>query len=171
MSAQDPPLAEALLLTLSAILIKASRQQAESSDRQVVRSLAKGQATRWFLYKAQELCRLLAAFSERVPGPPRPVVVQGDARGDLDRLAPAGTVNLVVTSPPYLGVYDYAAHHARRHAFLDLDLSPLLQAELAARRHSRGPGPCRICWPGTRRTRMPGWAGSPAPCGRAGRPT
>ena len=41
----------------------------------------------------------------------------------------------MITSPPYLGIYDYAAHHARRYAWLGIDPGPIERGEMAARRH------------------------------------
>jgi DNA modification methylase len=139
----DPPLGEALLLVLSAILIKLSRQRAESRPESVERSLGKGLPTRLFQRKAEELSRLHAALWQRLPSPrpPRPLVAQGDARSCLAPGAEGalplwpGSVDRVVTSPPYLGTYDYASHHARRYAWLDIDPKPIERGEMAARRH------------------------------------
>ena len=48
--------------------------------------------------------------------------------------------DLILTSPPYGGTYDYAAHHARRIAWLGLDDSKLRRLEMGARRESRREG-------------------------------
>jgi DNA modification methylase len=58
----------------------------------------------------------------------------GDAR-KLSHVA-AASVDLVITSPPYLGTYDYAAHHARRFGWAGLDPRPLEQGEIGARRRA-----------------------------------
>jgi hypothetical protein len=47
----------------------------------------------------------------------------------------SGSLDRVITSPPYLGTYDYANHHARRYAWLGIDPGPIERAEMAARRH------------------------------------
>lgn len=136
--AEDPPLGEALLLIFSSMIIKFSRQRAESSERQVARALGRGQPSRFLLDRARELDRLLAAFAERVPaGTGRPLVWQRDARLGLPPEVPSGLlVDLVLTSPPYLGVYDYAAHQARRCAWLGVAQEE--GAEIGARRHVAG---------------------------------
>lgn len=139
----DPPLGEALLLVLSSILVKLSRQRAESRAETVERSLGKGLPTRLFLRKTEELVRLHDALWQRlpVPPPPRPIVAQGDARRCLLPGTPGSlplwqnSVDCVVTSPPYLGTYDYAAHHARRYAWLGIDPHPIEHGEMGARRH------------------------------------
>ncbi|MFW5920661.1 MAG: hypothetical protein ACOCUS_02385, partial [Polyangiales bacterium] len=46
--------------------------------------------------------------------------------------------DLVITSPPYGGTYDYVAHHARRFPWLGLDPQPLERGEIGARRQLRG---------------------------------
>ncbi|MCA9698295.1 MAG: hypothetical protein KC431_12275, partial [Myxococcales bacterium] len=42
--------------------------------------------------------------------------------------------DLVLTSPPYGGTYDYLAHHARRHAWLGINPKQLREGEIGARR-------------------------------------
>ncbi|MCS6913950.1 MAG: DNA methyltransferase [Myxococcales bacterium] len=131
---QDAPLGEALLLIFSSLVIKASRQEAQTSLRTVRRAIPRGQVSRWFLRRAEELDRLLSAFSERVPrGTPRPQVQLGDSRAVMPDV-PKGSVDVLLTSPPYLGVYDYVAHHIRRCAWLDIDAGPLWRNEIGARR-------------------------------------
>jgi DNA modification methylase len=44
------------------------------------------------------------------------------------------SVDLVVTSPPYAGVFDYVEHHRLRLRWLDLDADDFNQRELGARR-------------------------------------
>lgn len=137
----DAPLGEALLLVLSSLVIKLSIQRAESRPQEVTaaRNLGKGLPTRLFLRKAQEVCRLHAALWNHLPSPPPPAprLVVADARagaGAALSLA-AASLDRVITSPPYLGTYDYAAHHARRYAWLGIDPAPIERGEMAARRH------------------------------------
>jgi hypothetical protein len=62
-----------------------------------------------------------------------PRVEEGDAHWLRDHVARGG-VDLVLTSPPYGGTYDYAAHHARRFAWLGMDSQHLQAKEIGARR-------------------------------------
>ena len=48
-----------------------------------------------------------------------------------------GSVDRIVTSPPYLGTYDYVDHHVRRYPWLGIDPTPIERGEMAARRHGR----------------------------------
>lgn len=136
----EPGVREALLLAFSALVLKFSRQRSETRAEPVRRALGKLAATRFFLRKAEEMLRLHAAFAARVPpATPPPELTQGDAR---EVRFPGDSADVVVTSPPYLGVYDYAAHHARRCAWLDIDLRALQDGEIAARRNiSAAPAP------------------------------
>jgi len=138
----DPPIGEALLLIFSSLVIKASGQKAETNPDAVERRLGRGQVTRWFHAKAQEVVRLHAALWNRVselsPLPPPPLCLEGDTRtllGSPRRPLWDGSVDAVITSPPYLGTYDYAGNHERRFAWLDIDPRPMQRGEMAARRH------------------------------------
>jgi hypothetical protein len=112
-----------------------SRRTGDTSQDTAPRRLSAGYTTKLFQRKAEELARLLAEFAAllpRAPGPP-PNVRWGDARkiDGVDR----SSVDLVVTSPPYPGNYDYLEQHALRLRWLGLDAEPFAAIELGARRH------------------------------------
>ena len=126
-------LRRALLLCFSAILVKVSRQPSETAAGTLERAIGKGLPTRLFQRKADELAAGIRALHARVPpGTPNPTLHKADAR-KLRHLAD-GSVDLVITSPPYLGTYDYAAHHLRRLGWLGLDAGPIARGEIGARR-------------------------------------
>jgi len=126
-------LRRALLLCFSAILIKVSRQASETAPNTVERTIGKGLPSRLFQRKADELAAgLRALFAKIPPGTPSPLVHKADAR-KLRHLDDR-SVDLIITSPPYLGTYDYAEHHARRLGWLGLDDKGITQHELGARR-------------------------------------
>ncbi len=60
-------------------------------------------------------------------------IVQGDARG-IASVMPAETFQLVVTSPPYPGMMDYATSQRLSYYWLELDPEVALSEELGARR-------------------------------------
>lgn len=122
----------ALLLVLSSLLTKLSRKEGDSSERRGPRRLAAGYAMRFFAQKCRLLLDQLADFERLVP--PR-TSASGLWVGDARSLPVANAcARLVVTSPPYPGVYDYHAHHATRLRWLGLDAATFKRRELGARR-------------------------------------
>ncbi len=132
---------DALEMVFSSILVKVSRQRADTSEETTEKRIRKGLSTEFFLRKARELVERLGELAAvaRAPAPP---VVEGDAR-ELPFLAGRRRCDLVLTSPPYGGTYDYATHHARRIAWLGLDDRALRRLELGARRSLTGPDALR----------------------------
>jgi hypothetical protein len=132
----DAELRRALLLVLSAIVVKVSRQPSDTAAGTVERTIGKGLPTRIFARKAEELARNLGDFAKAVP----PGTPPADVRIADARLLPLenGAVDRVLTSPPYLGTYDYAEQHARRFGWLGLDRGTVDQFEIGARRRSTG---------------------------------
>jgi SAM-dependent methyltransferase len=124
-----------LEVVFSSIVVKFSRQRAETSERAVQKRIGKKVVTSFFARKLGELLRRweeLAAHSP--PDGPTPRLFEGDARR-LGEVVGRWRFDLVLGSPPYGGTYDYVEHHARRYPWLGLSLGALRQAELGARRN------------------------------------
>ena len=65
----------------------------------------------------------------------------GDARELPDLLGPRFEADLILTSPPYGGTYDYAQQHALRNAWFGLGSEEFERGEIGSRRSlSRGAG-------------------------------
>jgi 16S rRNA G966 N2-methylase RsmD len=141
-----PALREDLELVLSSLLTKVSRRAADTSEHAAPRRIAAGYPSRLLVKKTEELCRLLAEIEPQLRSAPPPRVVEGDAR--RLREASVRDVDLVVTSPPYPGVYDYLAHHAARLRWLRLSHLSFDAAEIGARRRLEplGPAEGRRAW-------------------------
>ena len=119
-------------LVLSALLTKVSRRPGDTAERLEPRRFRSGHVIRSFVRKAEELARRLAEYQALLPpNAPRATARVGDAR-DL-RLRP-GSVDLIVTSPPYPGVYDYVRHHEARLRWLGLDTATFGRREIGSRR-------------------------------------
>jgi hypothetical protein len=139
------PIRRTLALVLSSILVKVSRQPGDTSQARGERRLASGFTLGLFQRKATELAARLAEYQSLLPtasdaSKPRPIqklaspiVHLGDARR-LEAVR-SESIDLVVTSPPYPGTYDYVAHHAARLRWLELDAERFAEIELGARRH------------------------------------
>lgn len=129
----------ALEVLLSAIVVKFSRQRADTAERDAPKRIRKGLATEFFVRRGRELAERWAALRDAAPRDgKRPKLFEEDARA-LPRLMPDRVrADLVLTSPPYGGTYDYVQHHARRYAWLGLDPRRLERDEIGARRHIGG---------------------------------
>ena len=134
---EDPQLREVLTLVFSSLVVKFSRQRSDTSEELFERRIRKGLVSEFFERKTFEVCERLHEL-ESVARGPQPHVIQGDAHWLRDEVA-RGSVDLVFTSPPYGGTYDYAAHHARRFAWLGIKAPGLAERELGARRRGLSP--------------------------------
>jgi DNA modification methylase len=132
----DRRLAPDLELVLSSILVKLSRKASDTSAGVRHQRIAAGFPARLFVKKTEELCRSLGAIAADLAATPPSRVLEDDARSLSG--VPTGTVDLVVSSPPYPGVYDYVEHHALRLRWLRLDKSRFENAEIGAKRRSTG---------------------------------
>ncbi len=123
----------ALLLVLSSMLNKVSRRVDDGGEKARVAERPSGFAIRFFKDRAQEVGRQMLDFARSLaPEAPECAVDLGDAR-ELASVAD-GYASLIVTSPPYPGVYDYFSHHAARIRWLELDAQHLAQREIGAKR-------------------------------------
>lgn len=121
-----------LRAVFSAILVKASRRESDTSSAKVDTRRPPGTTAILFHKKAREYARMLEELAQVAPAGVRARVHREDARD----LRENGGFGLVLTSPPYPGVYDYVAMQALRLAWLGLTSAPP-SAEIGSRRHFR----------------------------------
>jgi hypothetical protein len=142
MAVKSPEDRGALRVVLSSIAVKFSRQRADTSEERVEPRVAKGTPTKFFGRKAAELAQRWRALAKEVGArTPRATILEGDARQLPELVGRRGPFDLVLTSPPYGGTYDYVEHHARRYPWLGVSAKAMRARELGARRHlSRGKG-------------------------------
>jgi DNA modification methylase len=130
---EDRQLREACTLVFSSLIVKFSRQRSDTAEEQIAKRLRKGLVSEFFERKAYELAERLGELEAQAKGP-RPKVVEGDARA-LDELV-SRRADLVLSSPPYGGTYDYVSHHQRRFAWLGIDDQTMTRSEIGARRRA-----------------------------------
>jgi len=127
-STKEDDVGHALRACLSSILVKFMR----GSDEAEVRRIGRGVPSHFFASRAEELARGLEALERRSPpGTPAPQIHLADAR-DLGALA-AGAFDLILSSPPYAGTYDYAEHHDVRFLWLGLSRAKLDRVQVGSR--------------------------------------
>lgn len=144
---EAPELRRALFLVLSALLTKVSQRGGDSSPGARDKRIAPGFPSRFFVKKSAELCQRLADYRRSLPSEaPAVRFTLGDAR-KLPGLA-ARSISLVVSSPPYPGVYDYLSHHDDRLRWLSLSSAAFEKLEIGSRRELSGEafGPALARW-------------------------
>lgn len=125
-----------LRLVISSMLTKLSHSEGDTTRRKAPRRLPGGFAIRLFQEKAQELSKRLDAYRSRIADKsPRAHVGCTDAR-QLEHIE-SDSIDLIITSPPYPGVYDYLDHHYHRIQWLGLRAGRLRDGEIGARRAYR----------------------------------
>lgn len=125
----------ALEIVFSSLVVKVSNKRAETSDIEERKRIRKGLVTELFARKVEELLDRWASLFLAVPSdatPPR--VFEGDARSLRELLGSRTKSDLVLTSPPYGGTYDYHLQHALRLAWLGIPSRDFARRELGARR-------------------------------------
>jgi hypothetical protein len=128
------PVRETLRAVFSSAAVKYSNQAADSAPQErKTPTIAKGAPSRFLVMKTEELVQAQVDLGRLLGPHPAPVrLLEEDAR-----LLPSlgwGEADLIVTSPPYPGTYDYYLHHRLRMDWLGLDGQALLDAELFPRR-------------------------------------
>jgi SAM-dependent methyltransferase len=123
----------ALLLVLSSALTKVSLRGGDTGRRGIEKRIAGGFTIRFFQKKAEDLLRRMGRFTSQLPaGVLAAKCGTGDAR-QLEMLRDR-SIELVVSSPPYPGVYDYVDHHESRLRWLGFDAHAFAAGEIGARR-------------------------------------
>ena len=118
-------------------MTKVSSKSGDSSERSADKRVAPGFPSRFLVKKSAELGDKLAQYRRSLPpAAPEASCLLGDARR-LPALRP-GSVALVVTSPPYPGVYDYLQHHDDRLRWLGLATADFAKLEIGSRRELAG---------------------------------
>ena len=142
------PQGQALRLCLSSILVKFMKSGPEAPRDGADKRIGRGVPSRFFADRAAELARGLAELEMVTPaGTPAPDVRLGDAR-EYPHVG-SRSIDLVLCSPPYAGVYDYAEHHAVRFRWLGLPTGGFRQRQLGER--NKGVGTAVSVWQEGRR--------------------
>jgi hypothetical protein len=125
----------ALEMVLSAIVVKFSKKRGDTSEREAPKRLRKGLVTEFFHRRGHELVARWADLAAVAPSDaPAPELIAGDARRLSRLVGRDARFDLVLTSPPYGGTYDYARHQALRWPWLGLDPRDLDRGEIGSRR-------------------------------------
>ncbi|MEO8213880.1 MAG: DNA methyltransferase [Myxococcales bacterium] len=138
----------ALRMCFSSNLVKLMKAGPEAPRDGADKRIARGVPSRLLADRAVELSSSLAVLERRLPpGTPTPRVHLGDAR-DLSRSprVESACADLILSSPPYPGTYDYAAQHDVRFAWLELPRKSFERTQVGARMESGGFGADPVTW-------------------------
>lgn len=137
----------ALMIVFSALLVKFSRQRSDTSDELVQKRIRKGLVSEFFVRKGQELALRWQALFKKVPRDAFPTELRcGDARRLQRLIGEHVRADLIVSSPPYGGTYDYAHQHARRSPWFGFDAARWEAREIGARRRFSTGGRAEQRW-------------------------
>lgn len=125
---------ELSLMVFSSIILKFSRQEAETRENLVEKRLRKGLVTEFFVRKFFETVGRLRALDAVLPPDVIPAAFFEEDALQIRHRFEKKKANLIFTSPPYGGVYDYRDHHARRYPWLGIDASKFARDEFGAKR-------------------------------------
>jgi len=128
----EEPVRRLLEAVFSSIVVKASFRESDTRNVRTPTHRPPGTTAILFHKKARELGRKL----EELPDGPAPRLRAADAC----KVGPPPGTRLILTSPPYPGVYDYLPMQQLRMAWLDLDPGTGMSAELGSRRQFRAEG-------------------------------
>jgi site-specific DNA-methyltransferase (cytosine-N4-specific) len=114
------------LAVFSAIVLRASRQDSDTRYARIERNYVPGSASRWFASKLSKALTRLDAVRELLVAPVECHL--GDSR-ELDFID-HNSIDLLVTSPPYLNAYDYHKYHRHRLHWIDGDVAMARDREI-----------------------------------------
>ena len=129
---EEPKIQPLLNAVFSSILIKTSFRKSDTSNHKQRYQRPPGTTATLFHKKARELGRML----EKMPEEPTPVLTHGSAC----HTPPPHPVDLILTSPPYPGVYDYLPLQQLRLSWLNLHPTVQFNQEIGSRRSFRAKG-------------------------------
>jgi site-specific DNA-methyltransferase (cytosine-N4-specific) len=133
---EQEPLRTLLLAALSSIVVRVSYQDSDTRYKRVDREISPRAVDRAFGQRLDYLIAQLPTTLEKQTAPVQ--IYQGDAR-DLQPIV-SNSVDLVVTSPPYLNAYDYHKYHRQRLHLIDGDVAFARDVEIGKHDDFTRPG-------------------------------
>lgn len=132
-SRKKDPAAADLWMVLSAILIKFSKQEGDTSSRVGPKKFAPGFPAKHFVRKTEELIRKSGEFQKLLPTDPLVIAKAWQGNALILKGLEFGPIDAIITSPPYAGTYDYTHHHTLRLRWLGLKWREFEKGEMGAR--------------------------------------
>lgn len=127
---RTPVVRDVLLACFSAIIVKASNQESDTRWKAVNKGRKRGDSLRFFAEKVETVIGRLRELADLLPS--AHVRVQQTNAKDVSFIK-GSSVDLVVTSPPYMNSFDYYLYHKLRMFWLGFDHYAVQEQEIGSR--------------------------------------
>jgi len=121
-----------LKIVLSSIIVRVSNQESDTRFAAKNKNIPNNFTFELFISRATEYYNRIADYSKQVNKEGILKLFNTDSR-NLSMLED-GSVDLIITSPPYANTYDYYLYHKFRKLWLDLDVKYAQNNEIGSRR-------------------------------------
>lgn len=133
---EDEPLRTLLLAAFSSIVVRVSYQDSDTRYKRVDRPIAPEEVDRAFRKRLVYLVGQVPSVIGKQMAPVQ--IYEGDAR-ELQPIS-SNSIDLIVTSPPYLNAYDYHKYHRQRLHLIDGDVAFARDVEIGKHDDFTRPG-------------------------------
>ena len=122
-----------LLVAVSAIITNVSNQDSDTRYVRRIKNLKPGDTIKKFRYKSQNMCERIEKLQQISQTNIK--IYNKDAK-NLEFIK-SKTIDLIITSPPYMNTYDYYLYHRNRMNWLQMDSKIVQKLEIGSRnKHS-----------------------------------
>jgi site-specific DNA-methyltransferase (cytosine-N4-specific) len=128
---EDPSIRAFLLTAFSSIIVKVSKQESETRYAAIEKKGDVNDVFESFFKKLDDMIERIQKFSAKVNKENWVKVNQQDTRTITD--IPEGSIQLILTSPPYANTYDYYLYHKLRMYILNYDVENVRENEIGSR--------------------------------------
>lgn len=130
-NSEDTASSVLLRTVFSSIIVRVSNQESETRWKAVDKKVRPGDTLRLFLSRLTEAVERVRQFAQLVPPTSTCTVYRADSRnlGFIER----NSIDLIVTSPPYLNSFDYYLYHKLRMFWLGYDHKEVQDKEIGSR--------------------------------------
>lgn len=127
----DPAIRTFLLSGFSSIVVRSSRQESETRYAAIEKRISVDLAFDMFLNKIDDMVERMKSFTSSTNAENWARIFQADTRAIT--AIPDGSIQLVLTSPPYANTYDYYLYHKLRMYLLGYDVDVVRVNEIGSR--------------------------------------
>jgi hypothetical protein len=119
-------------ILLSSIIVRVSNQDSDTRFAAIKKDIADGFTISSFVTKAADFTKKFRMFSGQLDTGAKVSFHNADSRNLF--FIPSGSIDMIITSPPYANTYDYYLYHKFRKRWLGLDVAFAQLNEIGSRR-------------------------------------